>query len=245
MERSQNRLRSLQADIERHNDGPERNNLIDRAIHELRDLDRQFDAITNEHQLEDPTYAKQRGLSLTYFSLKGGAKKGDWMLVSGSTGKHSASITETDKNKLTPTTREWLEEFSAGCGPLTIAFKRHKTLLEQQRGVISEHGKYLTPNPKTRKLWMVLLTAGFAAEIVFFGVGLIAMTTTFSDVMTRYLFWICLIWLLASSSLLVMLVRALGATGKDCLSAFLAAVAIWLVVIQIGQTKLNGQLGVN
>lgn len=245
MERSKNRLRSLEAKIKNCVDGPEKNDLIDQAILELRDLDRQFDAITNEHQLGDPTYAKQRGLSLTYFSLKDGAKKGDWMLVSGSTGKHSASITETDQNKLTPTTREWLEEFCAGCGPPTIAFKRHKTLLEQQRGVITEHGKHLTPNPKTKKMWRILLAAGFAAEIVFLGVGLIAMTTTFSDIMMQYLFWICLIWLLASSSLLVLLVRALGASGKDCLSAFLAAVAIWLVVIQIGQTKLNGQRGVN
>lgn len=197
------------------------------------------------NQLEDPGYAKQRGLSLTQFSLKDGDKKGDWMLVSGSTGKHSTSITETDKSKLTPTTQEWLEEFCAGCGPPVIAFKRHKTLLEQQRGVITEHGKYLTANPRTKKMWSILLTAGFAAEILFLGVGIIAMTTTFSDIMVRFSFWICIIWLLARSSLLVLLVRALGANGKDCLSAFLAAVAIWLVVIQIGQTKLNGQLGVD
>lgn len=165
------------------------------------------------------------------------------MLVSGSTGKHSTSITETDRNKLNPTTQTWLEEFCQGYGPPVVAFKRHKTLLEQQRGVITEKGKLLTTNPKAKRMWAIILALGFAAQIGFLGVGIIAMTATLNSTMVKYLFWICLMWLLASSSLLVLLVRALGANGKDCLTAFMASVAIWLVVIQIGQTKLNGQTG--
>jgi hypothetical protein len=48
------------------------------------------------------------------------------------------------------------------------------------------------------------------------------------------------IWTPASTSLTALLVRALRASEKDYLSAWLAVVALYLVVIQIRQTKLNG-----
>jgi hypothetical protein len=242
MERSQNHLRDLEAKIISSVNEFEKSNLIDRAIDELRNLDRQFDAITDQHQLEDPGYAKQRGLALIHFSIASGANKGDWMLVSGSTGKLSTSTTERDTRKLSSTSRKWLEEFCGSTPP--IAFKRHKTMLEQQRGVFVEKGKLVTVEPVVKKIWAVVLALGCVAQICFLGVGIIAMTSTLSKPMIKYVYWVCFAWILWSSSFLVLLVRALGASGKDCLGAFLAAVAIWLVVVQIGQTKLNGQLGV-
>jgi hypothetical protein len=240
LERSQDRLRTLEASIGWLPDGPERSDLIDQAIKELRDLDRQFDAITDQHQLEDPGYAKQRGLSLIHFTLDDGARKGDWMLVSGSTGKHSTSTTERDTSKLSSTSQTWLKEFCVDSEP-NVAFKRHKTLLEKQRGVFVEQGKNVSMNPRTKNIWAFVLAFACFAQVAFLGVGIIAMTTTLNETMIKYMYWVCFAWILLSSSLLVLLVRALGASGKDCLSAFLAAVAIWLVVVQIGQTKLNGQ----
>jgi hypothetical protein len=244
LERSQDRLRTLEASIGPLADGPERNNLIDQAMKELRVLDRQFNAITDQHQLEDPGYAKQRGLSLVHFTLDDGVKKGDWMLVSGSTGKRSTSTTERDTSKLSSTSQTWLKEFCDDREP-AVAFKRHKTLLEKQRGVFIEQEKHVFMNRRTKNIWAFVLAFGCFAQVAFLGVGIIAMTTTLNEMMIKYMYWVCLLWIIMSSSLLVLLVRALGASGKDCLSAFLAAVAIWLVVVQIGQTKLNGQLGVN
>jgi hypothetical protein len=244
MERSQGRLRALEARINGCVNGQERSDLIDQAIDELRNLDRQFDAITDQHQLEDPGYAKQRGLALVHFSLNDGAKKGDWMLVSGSTGKHSTSTTERDTSKLSSTSQKWLEEFCGlGSKPPAIAFKRHKTMLEQQRGVFVEEGRQVTMKPVIKRIWAVVLALGCFAQICFLGVGIIAMTSTLNKPMIRYMYWVCFLWIIWSSSFVVILVRALGASAKDCLAAFLAAVAIWLVVVQIGQTKLNGQLG--
>jgi hypothetical protein len=243
LEHSQDRLRTLEASIERLADGLERSNLIDEATKELRNLDRQFDAITGQLQLEDPGYAKQQGLSLAHFTLGHGARKGDWMLVSGSAGKHSTSTTERDTSKLPSTSQAWLKEFCVGSGQPAVAFKRQKTLLEQQRGVFVEKEKHVFMNRRTKIIWAVVLAFGCFAQIAFLGVGIIAVTTTLNEWMVKYMYRVCLLWIIMSSSLLVLLVRALGASGKDCLAAFLAAVAIWLVVVQIGQTKLNGQLG--
>ena len=166
----------------------------------------------------------------------------DWMLVSGSTGKHSTSTTERDPSKLSSTSQTWLNNF---CGEIKpdVAFKRHKTLLEKQRGVFVEQGEQVTMEPVIKRIWAVVLAFACFAQIAFLGVGIIAMTTTLNENMIKYMYWVCFAWILLSSSLLVLLVRALGASGKDCLSAFLAAVAMWLVVVQIGQSKLNGQQG--
>lgn len=124
-----------------------------------------------------------------------------------------------------------------------VAFKRPKSVLERQRGAVFEKDGVLIPNPRMKVIWCILLGLGFAALICFLGVGIIAATAKFSEIFIRFFFWIAIVWTLASSTLLMLIVRAFGANGKDCMSAFLAGVAIWLVVIQIGQTKLNGQLG--
>ncbi|KXT11868.1 hypothetical protein AC579_4177 [Pseudocercospora musae] len=239
-------LRYYEEQIEISRQGSqERDILIDQATDLLRDLDRQFDSITDLHQLEDPEYAANRGLSLTHFMLDSGDKKGNWMLLSSDWGSDSRSIIESDPSRLTLAKKEWLKNFNDGMMPPIVAFKRRKTVLERQHGAVVERDKIWVPDRRKKMIWGTLLGLGFAALICFLGVGIIATTTTFSPIFVQYFFWIAIIWTLASTSLLVLIVRAYGGNGKDCMSAFLAGVAIWLVVIQIGQTKLNGQLGVN
>jgi hypothetical protein len=242
LQRTCEQLRTLETQIEHVDDGPERHILLEQATALLSSLEKQFSAIADRHQLEDPEYAAQRGLSITHFTLESGENKGHWMLLASNRSADSKSITESDPAKLASVRREYLKEFCGGVLPSIVAFNRQRTLIERQRGAVVEDGKLLVPNPRVKMLWSITLGLGYAASICFLGVGIIATTATFSPTFVKYFFWIAILWLLASSSLLVLIVRAFGANGKDCMSAFLAAVAIWLVIIQIGQTKLNGQL---
>jgi hypothetical protein len=68
---------------------------------------------------------------------------------------------------------------------------------------------------------------------MFFGVGIIATNSQFSPLFQRIFFWIAIVWTLVPSLLLAWIVRATGGTGKDITSAFIASIAIWLVVIQV------------
>lgn len=118
LKRTREQLHGLELQIK---DIPEeigRNKLIEQATALLRDLDRQFDAIVDRHQLEDPEYAAQRGLSLTHFTL---ADKGDWMLLSSNWGADSRSITETNVSRLSSVKRKWLEDFAGGFMPTTVS----------------------------------------------------------------------------------------------------------------------------
>jgi len=69
--------------------------------------------------------------------------------------------------------------------------------------------------------------------ICFYGVGIIATNTEFSPIFQQYFYWIAILWSVASSSLLAWVVTTLGATRRDAVGAFLSAIAIWLVVIQV------------
>jgi len=73
--------------------------------------------------------------------------------------------------------------------------------------------------------------------ICFYGVGIIATNTQFSPIFQQYFYWIAILWSVASSSLLAWVVIALGATRRDAVGAFLSAIAIWLVVIQVSTTS--------
>lgn len=237
------RIRRLDTQLEQVTHGPERDALLDQAAVLLQELEKQFRAIVDQHQLEDPDFAAQRGISLTHFNVEMGKNRGPWKLLTSNRSAASKSITESDPDKLTSLRKEYLKEFCGGAIPRIVAFKRLRTLLERQYRAVAEDGKLLVPNAEMKRVWFVLLGFRYLASFCFLGVGIIA-TTTFSGIFVKYFFWISILWILASSSLLVGIVRAFGGNGKDCMSAFLAAVGIWLVVIQIGQTKLNGQLGV-
>ncbi|KXT06257.1 hypothetical protein AC578_9114 [Pseudocercospora eumusae] len=125
-------LRDLEEQIKISTQGSqEQDILIDRATDLLRDLDRQFESITDLHQLEDPEYAANRGLSLTHFTLDSGDRRGNWMLLSSDWGSDSRSITESDPSRLTLAKKEWLKDFNDGMMPPIVAFKRRKTVLER------------------------------------------------------------------------------------------------------------------
>ena len=245
MERTCERIRILDGQLQHVTYGPERDALLDQATELLKSLERQFNAIVDQHQLEDPEFAAQRGISLTHFNVETGRNTGSWKLLTSNRSAASKSITEADPNKLTSFRKEHLKEFCDGNMPRVIAFQRPKTLLERQYRAVTEEGKLLVPNTVMKRVWFVLLGLAYLASFAFLAVGIIATTTTFNDTFVKYFFWISILWILASSSLLVGIVRAFGGSAKDSMSAFLASVGIWLVVIQIGQTKLNGQLGVN
>ena len=221
----------------------ERDQLIDEAKQLLRDLDHQFEAAVERHRIEDPDYAADHGLSLTHFTVDSGERKGDWMLLASNWGLQSKSLTESDPDRLTSLHRSWLQDFCGGQLPPVVAFKRRKTMLERQPRAVKElkNTRVLVPDPKWKILWGIILGAAYFALFLFLAVGIVATTTTFSSTFVRVFFWIAIIWTVSSSLLLAWVVRAFGASGRDCMGAFLAAVAIWLVVIQIGQTHLSIQ----
>ncbi len=86
--------------------------------------------------------------------------------------------------------------------------------------------------------WSIAIIFAIVALAVFLGVGIIATNTTFAPLFQKYFFWIAIIWVFTSSLLLIWLVKAFGGSKKDMLSSFLAAVGIWLVVIQVSKSKM-------
>lgn len=82
-------------------------------------------------------------------------------------------------------------------------------------------------------VWKIAIVSAVVALAAFLGVGIIATNATFDSIFQRYFFWIALGWVFFSSSLLIRLVKAFGGNRKDMLSSFLAAIGIWLVVIQV------------
>lgn len=86
-----------------------------------------------------------------------------------------------------------------------------------------------------------MLGSAYVVLFLFLGVGVIATTTRFSPFFMETFYWVAVIWTMAASTLLVAVVRAFGGSARDCLSAMLASVAIYLVILQIGQTRLNVQ----
>ena len=178
------------------------------------------------------------------FTVKQGPKAGDWTMVARTLSPDANSIIASmpPKGSLH---EAWLREFYDRNGqlPEVIAFKRPKSLLERQWRALEVQpaSGLLVPNRNMVLLWRILLILGFVCLWGFLGVGIIATTTTFAPKFIESFFWIAIVWTMTSSTLLTLLVRAMGGNGRDCVGACLAAVAIWLVVIQIGQTKLAAQ----
>lgn len=71
--------------------------------------------------------------------------------------------------------------------------------------------------------------------IIFFAVGIIASTSQFSPVFLQSYFVIAIIWTLSSSCIVFFLVQLFGGDTKDAVAAFLAAIGLWLVVIQVSR----------
>jgi uncharacterized Tic20 family protein len=90
--------------------------------------------------------------------------------------------------------------------------------------------------------WNIVIVCVVVALVCFYGVGIIATNTRFSTTFLKYFYWIAIFWSLISSALLSWLTVAFGASRRDAVGAFLTGLGLWLVVIQIGQTHLNGQV---
>lgn len=122
----------------------------------------------------------------------------------------------------------------------SIYFKRKKTTLERQPGAVKlnhETGAIVNV-PRVLLFWRIVLCIAVLVLIVFFGVGVIATNSTFSQLFQRIFFWIAIIWTLTPSIILAWLVRTVGGSDKDVTSVFLASIAIWLVVIQVSCNNL-------
>lgn len=248
LERTYDQLRELDAQVDYGKESKEQPVLLDQATVLLATLERQLKAIKDQLQLADPEYASQRGLLLTHFTMDKGKKKGDWILLTSNRSASEKSITEFDRRKLSDTTRGYITDFckNEGSNASIIAFNRMRKPLERQRGVVVPgNNKLLVPRRNMEIYWGLALGAGCVACYAFLAVGVIATSAEFAPKFLKYFFWDAIAWIFVSSSLLVLILRAFGANAKDSVSAFLAAVAIWLVVIQIGQTKINGQLEQN
>ena len=92
--------------------------------------------------------------------------------------------------------------------------------------------------PHMLLLWRIIFSLAIFALVAFFGVGVIATNSTFSPLFQKVFFWIAIVWTLVPSIILAWLVRAIGGSNKDVTGVFLASIAIWLVVIQVGYNKL-------
>jgi hypothetical protein len=113
-------------------------------------------------------------------------------------------------------------------------FQRSKTASEQQWGSL----KYNLDGSLSRQTgwifwWKFVLASTTLALVGFYGVGIIATNSTFSTLFVRYFFWVAIFWSLISSVLLSWLVIAFGSSKRDSVGAFLSAIAIWLVIVQV------------
>jgi hypothetical protein len=118
---------------------------------------------------------------------------------------------------------------------LNMFLRRKKRTLELQPGSLREDkdSGIEFAVPRVILLWRIVFIVAIVALILFYGVGVIATNSTFSELFQRIFFWIALVWTLVPSFILAWLVHAVGGSNNDVMSAFLASVAIWLVVIQV------------
>jgi hypothetical protein len=121
---------------------------------------------------------------------------------------------------------------------------RSKTVSETQKWTLRyDSDGTVHYQSKVYIAWNIVFVSVVLALICFYGVGIIATNTRFSPTFLKYFFWIAIFWSLISSALLSWLTVAYGASRRDAVGVFLTGLGIWLVVIQIGQTHLLGQLG--
>jgi hypothetical protein len=124
---------------------------------------------------------------------------------------------------------------------LNMFFRRKKRTLELQPGSLREDKDTGTEFavPRVILLWRIVFIIAIIILILFYGIGVIATNSTFSELFLKIFFWIALVWTLVPSCILAWLVRAVGGSNSDVLSVFLASIAIWLVVIQVSYFVIN------
>lgn len=113
-------------------------------------------------------------------------------------------------------------------------FQRPKTAAEQLAGSLKYHlDGTLTRRAGRIFMWQTVLVIAAAALVCFYGVGIISTNSTFSPIFVQYFYWVAIFWSLISSCLLSWIVMVFDASRRDAFGAFLSAIAIWLVVIQV------------
>lgn len=190
--------------------------------------------------LQDPAYADEHGLSIAHFACRRSQdeKQQQYMMLSKSWGKKSKTIIDTKPLALQPHEKHQLGKFGDkfGYNPEDIVMRtqRRKHASESLPGAViyRETGELEIRAPVVFA-WKITLWASGIALVVYYGVGIIATNTEFSTLFQEYFFWIAIIWSLSSSALLGWLVHVLSGSKRDVLGAFLSALALWLVVIQV------------
>lgn len=119
--------------------------------------------------------------------------------------------------------------------PKTVSEQQKWTLRYNSDGTVNYHSRI-------NLFWNVSFLGVILALFVFYGVGIIATSSRFSETFQKYFYWIAIFWSLISSGLLSWLTVKFGATRRDAVGAFMTGLGLWLVVIQIGQTYLLGQV---
>lgn len=190
--------------------------------------------------LQDPAYADEHGLSIAHFACRRSQdeKQQQYVMLSKLWGKKSKTIIDTKPLALQPHEKHQLGKFGDkfGYNPEDIVMRtqRRKHASESLPGAViySETGELEIRAPVVFA-WKITLWASGIALVVYYGVGIIATNTEFSTLFQEYFFWIAIIWSLSSSALLGWLVHVLSGSKRDVLGAFLSALALWLVVIQV------------
>ncbi|KAF1984946.1 hypothetical protein K402DRAFT_335501 [Aulographum hederae CBS 113979] len=241
IEETERQLRTIQASIAASTSIDARRQYISQAVELLRQLDSATEAEVNHLELEDPEYARQRGLSILHFLTDDhrSSEPEQWMMISKAWGKRSRTVLDSNKKKLSEYHQQQVDNFLNNEASPSFYYQRLKTSAERQPySLVYNPDGSLRPRPFAIYIWKTIFTLSILSLVCFYGVGIIATNTRFSPVFQRSFFWVAIFWSLISSSLFGWLTWALGASKRDVMGAFLTAIGLWVVVIQIGQTHL-------
>ncbi|KAL1626011.1 hypothetical protein SLS56_007069 [Neofusicoccum ribis] len=183
-------------------------------------------------------------------SVKDFGKTGHWLMLGKDFEEGSRDVVQPrEPDDLSEFQRSRIRNHFMGRGtssPYRVWTHRTKSTIQRCVGTLKYDSNGRTAyRPIFASLWVVILTIAVLALICFYGVGIIATSTTFDPTFQKYFFWIAIIWSLASSSLLGWIIMIFGGNKRDVVAALISGLGIWLVIIQIGQTYLLTQLGIN
>lgn len=163
-------------------------------------------------------------------------------MISRSWGKSSGDILEPNTQLISSYHRQCIHSFEQGTKSCRTWFLRPKTATEKQWHSLTYNiDGSVIQNKAWQKAWRVIFLVGVITLVAFYSVAIIATNSPFSPTFMRGFYWIAIIWSLLSSSLLCFILGCLGASKRDIFGAFLSALALWLVVIQVslGVRKVN------
>jgi len=157
-------------------------------------------------------------------------------MISQPWGEHSKSLRETAETAEKGLPEQYKFEMDVSIAQIC---RSSRGGLEADNGSKEICYKAFT---RIKHAWTAVFILAIVVLFVFFGVGVIATNSTFSLLFEKIFFWVAIVWTLAASVILAWLVKAFGGSNKEILTVFMTSIAIWLVVIQIGQTHLITQI---